>query len=257
MLEKHGQNNKLKLNIMKPITRIEYVLLLIALIFTVLICMKYCKKTENIVKINTIYEHINDSITHYKNKYNEQVNKTSLLQGDNIKLLINIKTNNKSIISLQKEVKQYKNQVKDGGNVTIIGDNTTFTATTATSITISPVNKTDSLLVYSTENKDTTWIKYKIVANKDSTNIQLKIKNEYTVVIGEEKISLFKKTPIVLVTNKNPYTFINELKAFKVESKIRNHVGIGIQAGYGIGLFTYKPEPFIGIGIHYNLLNLW
>jgi hypothetical protein len=241
----------------QPITRLEYLILLVALLLGILIFMKQCNKQSDIVQTNTIYEHIGDSTIHYKNKYNEQVSKVSLLQGSNEKLLLSIVSTNKTINWLQQEVDRYKGNIHNGGNVTVIGDNTTYTATTSTSVIISPVNNKDSLPTYKTESKDTTWIKYKITANKDSTNLQLKIKNQYTVIIGQEKISLFKKTPIVFVTNKNPYTLITELKAFKVESKLRNHVGMGLQAGYGIGLFTYKPEPFIGIGIHYNILNLW
>lgn len=242
---------------MKPLTTREYMILLIVCVLTVLIVMKQCSKNSRLIESTTLYEHANDSISYYKDKYNNQVASTYLLQGTNTALLLNMKTNNETIKWLQQEVKDNKDKVKNGGTVGVIGTNTSFTNTSSTTVTIDPVNTGNR--IYETTNKDTTWIVYKIVSKKDSTTLKLKVKNKYTIVFGEEKIKgkLFKKQPIALVTNKNPYTQVTEMKVFEVTNKTKKRVSINVSAGYCIPLFNLKPQPYIGAGIGYNLINLW
>lgn len=242
---------------MKPITRTEYLILLIVCVLTVAIIVQRCDNKSNVVQTNTLYEHANDSITYYKDKYNNQVASTYLLQGTNTALLLNLKTNNETIKWLQQEVKDNKDKIKNGGTVGVIGTTTNFTATTAT--TILPLSNGEVNPTYITQQTDSTWIVYKIVAKKDSTKFDLKVKNKYSVVFGEEKVKgkLFKKQPVALVTNKNPYTQVTEMKVFEVTNKVRKRVSINVSAGYCIPLFSFKPQPYIGAGIGYNLINLW
>jgi hypothetical protein len=238
-----------------------YIILLIACLITALIIMKHCKKIDTLQQINTIYSHLDDSLKYYKNKYGEATTQISLLQGNSVDLILSIKSKDKTIQWLQQEVNKYKGNVSNGGTIGVIGTSTTFSATTASTIELSPVMNTkfDSFPTYNTTNKDTTWIKYYIAANKDSTNFKLEVKNKYTIVIGEEKVKghLFKKNPIAFITNLNPYTSITDLKVYQVTNKVNKRISLGIGGGYCIPLFTFKPEPYIGVGIHYNIINLW
>lgn len=244
---------------MKPITTREYMILLVACVLTVLIVMKQCKGKGNVIQSNVLYEHINDSTKYYKDKYNNEVASTYLLQGTNTALLLNLKTNNETIKWLQQEVRDNKDKVKDGGTIGVIGANTSFTSTSTTTVipNNSPVNICNP--TYVAESKDTTWYKYYITSNKDSTKLNLKVKNKYTVVFGQEKVKgkLFKKQPVALVTNKNPYTHVTEMKVYEVVNKTPKRVSISVGAGYCIPLFTFKPQPYIGVGVHYNIINLW
>ena len=242
---------------MKSLTTREYMILLTACVLTVLIVNQQCTKTDKFEQSNNLYEHINDSTKYYKDKYNNEIASTYLLQGTNTALLLNLKTTNEIIKWLQQEVKDNKDKVKDGGTIGVIGTNTTFTATTAT--TVIPVNNGDTNPTYITEQTDSTWIVYKIIAKKDSTKFNLKVKNKYSVVFGEVKIKgkWFKKQPVALVTNKNPYTHVTEMKVFEVKNNTKKRVSLNVSAGYCIPLFNLKPQPYIGIGIGYNLLNLW
>ena len=47
----------------------------------------------------------------------------------------------------------------------------------------------------------------------------LKIKNQYTIEVGDEKVGLFKKEKRVYVRNENPYTSTDDLKFFILEDK--------------------------------------
>jgi len=47
----------------------------------------------------------------------------------------------------------------------------------------------------------------------------LKIKNQYTIEVGDEKVGLFKKEKRIYVRNENPYTSTDDLKFFILEDK--------------------------------------
>jgi hypothetical protein len=47
----------------------------------------------------------------------------------------------------------------------------------------------------------------------------LKIKNQYTIELGDEKVGLFKKEKRIYVRNENPYTSTDDLKFFILEDK--------------------------------------
>lgn len=239
--------------------KIAFILIIIILFF---VGLKMCgdKKLKQKETIN-IYESINnDSLIHYRNKYDEATSSISILQGNNTDLIKNIKTKDKTINWLKEEVEKYKKNIKNSGSVTVIETNTNFNGTTPTTVISTPIIK-DSIVyekqTFETDSKDTTWIKYHIKSNSDSTSIKLKIKNQYTVVIGEEKVGFLKKRPVVLVTNKNPYSTVSQLRTYEVINNYRNKITLGLQAGYGLGLLNFKPQPFIGIGINYKLLGLW
>ena len=236
------------------ISRTMYLILLVVAVFVVLIKCKQCK-SDNIEIVNDLYVHADDSLRYYKNKYGAATASISVLQGEHADDLLKIKSSNSTVIWLQSELGKYKSNIKNGGTIGVIGTNTSYTSTSTT--TVSPVNIGDSLPTYTSNNKDTTWIKYSIISNKDSTTLELKVKNKYTLVVGEEKVGLFKRKPVAFITNQNPYTQVTEMKIYNVTNKVRKRVSISIQGGYGIGLFNIKPQPYVGIGVGYNLLNLW
>lgn len=244
---------------MKPITRTEYLILLVVCVLTVAIILQKCDKKSEDGQVLTLYEHADDSLKYYKNKYGESTASMSLLQGTNANQLLQLKTNNETVKWLQQELGKYKDNVNGGGTIGVIGTVTNFSSTTTTSVTNHPVNNGYSLPTYETESKDSTWIKYKIVANSDSTHLDLKVKNKYTIVVGEEKVKgkLFKKQPVAFVTNKNPYTQITEMKVYEVTNKVRKRISLGVSAGYCVPLFSFKPQPYIGVGVSYNIINLW
>lgn len=100
------------------------------------------------------------------------------------------------------------------------------------------------------------WYNGRIIAKRDSTNLDIKIENSYTIVIGQEGKWYKKKTPFVEVTNENPYTKTKTLRTYQVDNKIKpKRIGIGIIGGYGFSI-GIKLSPIIGIGLSYNLINL-
>jgi len=86
--------------------------------------------------------------------------------------------------------------------------------------------------------------------------LNLKVKNRYDIVIGFEKTKMFKpKKPYVIVTNHNPYSMTKDLRTYQVKGYEPKRFGIGLNAGYGIGL-DLKPQPYIGVGLNFNIIEL-
>jgi hypothetical protein len=57
------------------------------------------------------------------------------------------------------------------------------------------------------------------VENKQLIIDSLKIKNQYTIEVGDAKVGFFKKEKRVYVRNENPYTSTDDLKFFILEDK--------------------------------------
>lgn len=223
----------------------------------IILFIKDCKG-KNLREDNTLLLNmLQDSLIKIRNKDGSQTAKIGLLQSRNTKLFLQAKTKDSTIAWLQREVRKAKSEIKNGGSVTIIGTSTTFSGTTTTSITSTqPVINGDTIRlypVYESDSKDTTWIKYHITASKDSINLKFRSKDKFTLVLGEEKVSLFKRKPTVKLTSQNPYTDINSLRTMEVkDTRPIRRLSIGLQIGYGI---TFKGlTPYAGLGINFKLL---
>lgn len=218
------------------------------------------RKCRNLEEKTTIYNHLNDSTTYYKNKYGNEVARNTVLEASNVNTFLAIKSKDETIKWLQKEVKDNKAKIKDGGSISVIGTEVYFTGSNGTIVAFDtkPVKIGDTVYYYPTyksNSKDTTWVDYNITANKDSTHVDFKVKNKYSVVIGETRDKWYKKKyPIVEVTNKNPYDKIKTLKAFEVKDSRSNRLGLGI--GVGVGVTPKGIQPCFNIGLQYNFVKL-
>jgi hypothetical protein len=221
---------------------------ILLILVIIIISFRYCKKTNILKSDKELLLKTGDTIVKTINKDGSESAKISLLTSYNTKLLLQIQTKDESIKSLQEAVKQYKNKLTNNSSVTVFTTNTIYTGNGTTTVSI-----VDSSTVYIASNKDTTWVKWNTIANKDSTHLDLKIKEAYTVVIGDDsKWYQFRKLPFVEVTNKNPFSSTKAIRAFKIEEKVKTRFGIGIQAGYGITLGGLSP--YVGMGLNFKLL---
>lgn len=231
--------------------------ILIALIAIIFASLKSCENRK-LQEENNLLEGLQDTIRTMRNKDGTQTTIISMLQATSTKAFLDIKTKDETILWLQREVEKEKKKIKGGGGIVVIGGSTTFTGTsTNTIVAFNPVINGDTVYQYPTyktinDGKDTLWVKYTIVASKDKTTLDLKVINKYKVVIGTERVSLFKRKSIVEVTNLNPYTSTETLRAFEVKDNRKTRISLGVQGGYG---FTLKGlSPYVGLGVNYRLL---
>lgn len=235
-IEKKFKNNRLGL---------IFAAMILIFLAMLRICGVMTNKKQDVINL---YENINDTLVTIKNKDSTETSKIALLQAENVKLFLSIKSKDETIIQLQKEVKKNKEQLKNGGSVSIVTVTTTYSSSAKSKDSI-----VDNRQNFLASNKDTTWIKWNTIANKDSTTLNIKVKNAYTVVIGKEKIGMFKYKPIVEITNKNPYTSTQALRAFEVKDLREERFSIGLQVGYGI---TFKGlSPYLGIGFGVKIIE--
>ena len=227
----------------------DKIYLIVILIGIFFIYLTQCRK-EPIKEAVDNYEKLNDSTTYYKNKYNQIVATNSVLETTNAANFLTIQTNNIQIIELQNLVKKYKKELNSSGSAASIGTESTVTQNTPTQVVLDSNKQTN---IYKSSYTDK-WINYTINAAIDSIKLDLTLTDQFSCVIGEKRPQWFrKKVTFVDVITDNPYTKIKSVRALKVEQK-QSRLGIGLQVGYGITLF--KLEPYVGVGLQYNILKL-
>lgn len=228
-----------------------------AIIVLILLLMTQSCNNKKITNNETnLVNNLSDTLVKVTNKLGEEKTRTSILETYRTSDFIRIKSKDSILLTLQGKVKYYQDQLKNGGNVSVITNSTNINNTGETIIkydTIySPQSQIEIFPVYemSLNNK---WYQGNIKASQDSTTLNLQIDNEYSIVIGEEGKWYKKKTPFVEVTNNNPYTKTKTLKTYEVSKPLDKKFGLGIFLGYGIGVSGLTP--MIGVGINYNLIK--
>ena len=185
--------------------------------------------------------------------------KVEIIQTETVKEFLVIKAMDENIKQLQNEVKKFKKYLNNSGSVTNISSNTNIDTVFPTIIKVRDTIRTkDTIKIFpeytSTFNlKD--YVFGNIKATKDNTSIHLKIKNDYSIILGEESQGFFKKPKTFAeVINKNPYSDLLNVKTFQIIPKSVKRFGIGPVVGGGFDQ-DWKFQPFIGIGFQYSLIN--
>lgn len=223
------------------------IVIIISILFLLLLFFN-CPKKVN-------YNSTEDSIKSWRDSNNILHTKNNVLLFQNAKILLNLQTKDKEVEELQKIVKQYKNKL--GGKSSVTNFKTVVCYDTIYKTKFKEVEKECSNINL-TDSISNNWVHNVFAFNlRDSTvSLKLKIKNEYSVIIGEESQGWFKpKKPFVEVLNKNPYSETTKLRTFQVETKPIKKIGIGPGVYYGVGN-TFQPQVFIGIGVQYNFIRL-
>lgn len=204
-----------------------------------------------------IIEAINDTLKIKRNEDSSTSARIMAFETSKMKDFLTIKTKDSTIIELQKLVKQYRNKLGKEGSATVFSSSTDLNTVVPTELQGMQVNPNGSTWpIYKSDINLSDWIVGQSIAYKDSTRLKLSIKNEYSVVIGDEGGWFKKRKPFVEVTNKNPYSNTQTLRTYRVAGPRPKRFGIGLHAGYGVS-FQQVPKltPIIGIGINYNLIE--
>ena len=219
------------------------VILILSLVFAISKCSKEkaARKADK-----QLISAINDTLTKVRMKNLEEKATITTLETKDAKSFVDLKIRDSEIIILQQTVKDYAKKLKAGSSVT----NTTTETTVIKTIrdTMYFAKPTDVYPTYKSTFEDK-WIKYSTIANSDSTHLNLKVTNEYSVIVGKDK-----GKPFVDVINKNPYSTTTKLRTFQVSIPSPKKFGIGISIGAGISK-DLKPAPYIGVGLNYNLIR--
>ena len=229
---------------------IAILLVIIAILyFTNINYQKEAKENANLVIS------LNDTLKTWKDKDSLSHTKIQIIETKRTKDFLSLQSKDEEIIKLQKTVKQYEKQIKNQGSVTNFASETKIT-TKDSLVTDSVCGKCS--FYFSNSNP---WFSVDAsiyptkTPNQLSLSLDLKVKNEYSVIVGEEKQGLFKKPkPFVEVLNHNPYSETKSLRTYQVSNNVRvKKFGIGpnISAGLNDKGFSW----YIGFGLQYNLIR--
>lgn len=211
-------------------------LVLIFIIIIIIFCVKACN--NGIRKENSkLIKSLNDSISYYRDVEGILHSKISVIEDD---YFLKLKIKDKEINELQNLVRKYKN-VK---SATIIK--------TETKIVEKIVNKTildtiSNAPIYESSFNLKGYIWGDIIAKKDTTDIKINIKNDFSIVTYKEKNKL-----ILDVSDKNPYSITKSQRNY-INLPKQKRFGLGVNVGYGIS--KSGLSPYIGFGVNYNLIN--
>lgn len=211
-------------------------LVLIFIIIIIIFCVKACN--NNIRKENSkLIESLNDSISYYKDVEGVLHSKISVIEDD---YFLKLKLKDKEIVELQDLVKKYNN-VK---SATIIKTETKIIEKIVNKTILDTISNTP-IYESSFNLKDYIW--GDIVAKKDTTDIKINIKNDFSIVTYKEKNKL-----ILDVSDKNPYSITKSQRSY-INLPKQKRFGLGVNVGYGIS--KSGLSPYVGLGVNYNLIN--
>lgn len=191
---------------------------------------------------------LKDSITYYRDAYNNLYAKTSIIETDNEKYFLQIKSKDSTIIRLQNLVSKYKKNLNAGGSVTVIKDSIYIDRYKPVILGKDTIVFSQSVLLDTVSNK---WIKAKYGFDKGVSVLNLSVLNDYEIVIGKDSKT---RQNFVQVKNNNPYTTVNTLKTFRKELPKDKKLGLGFYVGYGLNT-NMQLKPSIGISLNYNLIE--
>lgn len=229
------------------------------------------QKNQTIEEKENLIVALTDTIEIRVNERGQQTAKVSQLQTARIKDFLKIKSQDSTIKRLQEEVSRNKSRLGESGSVTVFSTSTKSSTTVKTgsvsgkdTILVQVPGKPDTLKIYPEYKSSVVlgkWIDAQIKSNKDSTSLNLKVENEYTVVIGTEKVKGTgflgigsKHKAFSEVTNLNPYSSTQTLRTYSVlKTDKPKRISLGIQGGYS----PFNNRVYIGVGIQYNLINLF
>jgi hypothetical protein len=230
-------------------------LYIIAILILLLLLTQYngCQQRKQL--LSTV-QSSQDSITRF---YEGQ---TKVAQIANIeasrKDLAALQNHNDSIIrDLAKDIRRMRGRIKDVSRFISEFEIDTVSNTIVIRDSSSKVVRTDSTIViyprYEAEFEDT-WIKYKVIAGYDSTNLKLKIKEDFTVSHKTVGKWYQKKKDVFEVKSLNPYTEVKAMRSITVPKK-STRLGLGIYGGVGVDS-DLSIRPQVGVGLYYNLIPI-
>lgn len=232
---------------MKRIEPYIITILCFLLLFSVVQCRDNNQKASG---IKTMYEASLDSLTTFKNQKGELVSRIATITSSNTKLFSELKSKDSTITELQRLVKDYKKELKDGGSAGVIyikGEKEIIAKTIVDTITGD----------YNSNFNLDNWIWGDVFMNRDTTILNINTKEKVSFVIGKEKtgfLGLGKPKYFSDVKLENPYNTVTEYRTYSVSIPENKWVlSVGASGVYDFSSGSMIIGPSINIG--YKLLS--
>ena len=225
----------------------------ILVVIIIILLMIDCSHRGTLQQYKTKYDSqllLLDTVKYYKDKYGATVSSIGVLEVQNAKQVLELKSNREIVKYLQSEIQKYKGKKPEV--ITVIQERIKFDTIFKTDSTIIYIDSTGKEREEFLVKFNNDWVNLKGKVNFQSSDISIEINNKYSVAFMRNKKT---KKIEVLVTNDNPYSKVTDMLAYKVTLPKPKYFGIGITGGYGLDLMSFKPVPFIGVGVTYNVIK--
>lgn len=228
---------------------------MIVAVLIIVLFRQGCEIRESQKQYEQNYDALNSSLTKYRNKYGQEVVKAKVLETTSLEQIEKFAELDSSIAQLKKVVKEQSKLLKDGGMATVINNHTYLQGRGDTII----IDSTGAY--YSPISQFGDWVTGYHMISPDSSYIDMKIKNQFSLAFGYEREPGFKnwfkpKKPVAYLTNKNPYTYTDDLRIVNIESKSKKlGLNIGIGATWGITP-SFETDLVLGITLSKPLIEL-
>jgi hypothetical protein len=228
-------------------------LLGILVVIIIILLMIDCNRKSTLQNYKSKYENqllLLDTVKYYKDKYGATVSSIGVLEVQNAKQVLELKSDREVVKYLQSEIQKYKGKKPE--TITVIQERIKFDTIIETDSTIIYIDSTGKEREEFIVKFNNDWVNLNGKVNFQSSDISIEINNKYSVAFIKNKKT---KKMEVLVTNDNPYSKVTDMVAYKVTQPKPKHFGLGITGGYGLDLINFKPVPYIGVGITYNVIK--
>ena len=229
-------------------------LIILALILQIFFINKYrhaAKETKD------LYETATKDADIYRNKYNQSVGEIEAIRTQKLSDFTDAIFKDSAMIRLQQSVAENQKLLKKGGTANNFSSGTTIDRGTTNNTYITSTGDTARRSSFSDK-----WIDYTILSFPDTTFLNLKTFDQYSVINGYEKDpdkkglkKLFSRRniPFSKITSESPYSEITEVKTYAVEMTKPSRWGLDGQAGITWTISGFKP--YVGVGVGYRLIE--
>lgn len=199
-----------------------------------------------------------DDMLTWKDKDGRNRSKIMVLETEKTKYFTALQTKDEEVIRLQQLVREYESKLKQQGSATVIETQIEYVKVPTPYFPIGgdSIVFSQSVLVDTVRND---WVNAIYGFDKGNSVFKLRTRDVIGVVIGEERVGLFKTKPVVEVVNYNPYSATTSLRSYRVTMPVQKKWGIGLTGGFG-AVYDIKKQtlgygPFIGASVNYNLFE--
>lgn len=212
-------------------------LLVILFLFTLHKCNNY-RISNN--EVNEMYNAASDSLQITRNQYREEVAKSTVLTANNNELFLSIQFKDKEIQHLQQIVRNAEKRNIELTSALYISNQTNIKLqdsiknlitgwdTSITGDTLYPIYQR-------TFNIDSCFTSGTVNLGYTTFDLNLQIDNSYDVILGSEKVGLFKRKTFAEITTKNKCTTTKTLKVYSKEQEKKN-ILLPVGVGFGLGI---------------------
>lgn len=235
--------------------KLKTILLGVLGVICIILYINMSNTSKEYGELQTLHSNSISEIEFYKDKDSLNGARINVLQSENIELFTSLSIKDSSIIALQEIVKENKRYLKNRGNVSTIDSNTDTNVVAPTEIIY---QLKDSFPTYKSSFNLGGWVYGNSIATKDSTYLDLKVKNSFRLVIGEEPqgfLGLGKAIPFADIKALNPYSEIKSFRTYQVTKPNRKNFSLGPSLNVGVDL-TGKIYTTIGVSLQPDKLTI-